>query len=280
MNTRDLRSLLIALSCSTALAAPVFATEGKQLHIPAGDLVTALETLAKQSGAELVYQTDQVKGLHTDGVQGDFTLEQAINRLLKGTALTVRTDSSGAMLITSATAPMGSADAPTEAPPANPTQAAAVTENPASRSDESTSAEGGKGLQEVVVTGTLIRGIQAAGASVVTLDNEAIAATGATSSDDVLRNIPQLAEFGNTNQQISTVNLQVTVDRPNIRNLPGVGTNGGSTTLVLVDGHRLVGEGIKETAPDPNTVPVALLDRVEVLPVLSGRQMRVRVVVT
>jgi iron complex outermembrane recepter protein len=98
------------------------------------------------------------------------------------------------------------------------------------------------------------------------VDSEAIAATGAISANDVLRNVPQLAEFGNTNQQITAVNAQVTVDRPNIRNLPGVGTNGGSTTLVLVDGHRLVGEGIKETAPDPNTVPVALLERVEVLP--------------
>jgi iron complex outermembrane receptor protein len=282
MKIKGLQLLLLALSCSALIAAPARAIEGKGLHIPAGDLPSALEALAKQSGAELVYQMDQVKGLRTRGVDGDIPPEQALKKLLRGTALVVHTDKSGAMLITTAATgakpgaepaalstagvAAGSSETSTEAPSQNPTPAAGATptEPQASQNTEAPSEE--KGMQEIIVTGTLIRGIAPPGASEVTLDAQAIAATGAVSTNEVLKNIPQLAEFGNTNQQITTVNFQVTVDRPNIRNLPGVGTNGGSTTLVLVDGHRLVGEGIKETAPDPNTVPVALLERVEVLP--------------
>jgi hypothetical protein len=121
-------------------------------------------------------------------------------------------------------------------------------------------------LNEVVVTGTLIRGIAPPSANLISLDPTAIAATGASNTNEVLNNIPQLGDFGNTNAQVSRTNSFLTVVRPNIRNLPGLTVSGGSTTLLLVDGHRLVGVGIQETAPDPNIIPPSLLERVEILP--------------
>jgi iron complex outermembrane receptor protein len=58
----------------------------------------------------------------------------------------------------------------------------------------SATASGEPKLAEVVVTGTLIRGIAPAGANVVTVDADTIAATAATGSDSLLNNtIPQLS---------------------------------------------------------------------------------------
>jgi len=45
--------LLLALSCSPLIAAPAQAIEGKDLHIPAGDLPSALEALASDTHIEL-----------------------------------------------------------------------------------------------------------------------------------------------------------------------------------------------------------------------------------
>lgn len=69
------------------------------IEIPAGDLAAALQLLSKQTGADLVYRPEQVAGLKTPGVKGTLTVEQAIDRLLQGTALQLSTNAAGAMLI-------------------------------------------------------------------------------------------------------------------------------------------------------------------------------------
>lgn len=100
-----LRSALLAFACSTSLAAFAHAHDSekahdaKQVDVPAGDLTSALEALARQSGIELVYQTEQLKGLTTQGVRGHLSPEEAVTKLLEGTTLILRTDPSGAMLI-------------------------------------------------------------------------------------------------------------------------------------------------------------------------------------
>ena len=51
--------------------------------------------------------------------------------------------------------------------------------------------------------------------------------------------------------------------RVNLRNLPGSGTTTGSQTLVLIDGHRVVGTGVGVLAIDPEILPPNALQRVE-----------------
>ena len=55
--------------------------------------------MAKQAGVELFYQTDVVKGLRTKGVTGTLSAQDAVSKILEGTPLVLKTDSSGAMLI-------------------------------------------------------------------------------------------------------------------------------------------------------------------------------------
>ena len=99
LRTTKLRSALLGLACSMSLAVPAMADSLKQIDVPAGDLVRALESLARQVDVSIVYQAPQLAGLQTHGVSGKLTSQEAVKKLLEGTSLTVNVDSTGAMLI-------------------------------------------------------------------------------------------------------------------------------------------------------------------------------------
>lgn len=131
--------------------------------------------------------------------------------------------------------------------------------------DASADGDAASSGDDIVVTGTLVRGIAPPGANVIGVTAAAIEETGATNVNQVLQTIPQLASFGNLQQPLANSN-EVAVNRPNLRSLPGFNTSGGSSTLVLMDGHRLVGMGVTSTSPDPDIIPPGILERVEIVP--------------
>ncbi len=120
-------------------------------------------------------------------------------------------------------------------------------------------------LNEIIVTGTWIRGVAPVGTNVIDLSAQDIEATGATTTAQLLQEIPQLGSF-NTLQFPAAAGNTTTVNRPNLRELPGNTTAGGSTTLVLMDGHRMVGMGVTSTTPDPNVIPPGAIARVDIVP--------------
>lgn len=67
--------------------------------IAAGDMKAALDAYAAQSGAQLIYRTEDVKGLPSKGLKRLASAEDALALLLEGTALKVRRDPSGAVVI-------------------------------------------------------------------------------------------------------------------------------------------------------------------------------------
>src|SRR6266480_1467167 len=99
LKTLMIKGTLIAFVCCVSFSAHARADSPRPINVPAGELVTALETLSKQAAVELVYQPAQLKSFRTGGVKGTYTPEAAIRILLKGTPLELRTDPSGAMLI-------------------------------------------------------------------------------------------------------------------------------------------------------------------------------------
>ncbi|MDQ0252622.1 iron complex outermembrane receptor protein [Sphingomonas kyeonggiensis] len=115
--------------------------------------------------------------------------------------------------------------------------------------------------EEIIVTGTLLRGVAPTGTNVIGINRDTITARGVTSSNDLLAKIPQIGNFGTV--PTGTPSFGLPVIRPNIRNL---GASGGSTTLVLINGHRGVGAGILQTTVDPSILPPDILERVEVVP--------------
>jgi iron complex outermembrane recepter protein len=62
----------------------------KHTNIPAEDLGVALQTLAKERGFQVVYETEQLRSIKTKGVSGDLTPEEALTHLLEGTGFTYR----------------------------------------------------------------------------------------------------------------------------------------------------------------------------------------------
>ena len=118
---------------------------------------------------------------------------------------------------------------------------------------------------QIIVTGTLVRGVAPPGASPISVSEAAIEATGATTVAQVLQTIPQLGSFGNLQVPLGA-SPEVSVNRPNLRSLPGFNTAGGSSTLVLLDGHRIVGMGSTTTTPDPDVIPPGVLQRLEIVP--------------
>jgi iron complex outermembrane receptor protein len=144
----------------------------------------------------------------------------------------------------------------------------------ASQADEGTPSES----KDIVVTGTLLRGIAPVGSATVGLGTEAIQSSGVVSTNDLLAKIPQISGFGqkatagtNLTGQNATgmgVNQYFQTTPPNLRDLLANGSIGSTVTLILLDGHRIVPVGTGANAPDPDVIPPSALERVEV--VLDG----------
>ncbi|WP_312846591.1 TonB-dependent receptor plug domain-containing protein [Sphingopyxis sp. PET50] len=115
--------------------------------------------------------------------------------------------------------------------------------------------------ETIVVTGTLIRGIAPTGTNVIGVDRAEIVESGVSSSTDLLANIPQLSYFGSVPR--ANQDRGSPVFFPNLRNL---GATGGQNTLMLVDGRRLVGQGILSSTADPTVIPPVAIERVDVIP--------------
>lgn len=85
----------LMLVANLAFADPVKAT----VNIPPQELSSALKTLAGQTNSQLLFATDALQGVRTEGVSGSYTSEEALKRLLKGTKFTYRTTDSNTFTV-------------------------------------------------------------------------------------------------------------------------------------------------------------------------------------
>jgi len=135
------------------------------------------------------------------------------------------------------------------------TSAAALAQNASVNSGADT----GNELQEVVVTGTLIRGAAPNGSPLEVVSSAQIAATGTTNTADLLTTVPSMTSFNTTpiggNQQFRSGGQTI----PGMRGLPG------TAVLVMIDGHRLVGDSPLLTTADPSSIPPEAIDHIEVV---------------
>jgi iron complex outermembrane receptor protein len=118
-------------------------------------------------------------------------------------------------------------------------------------------------LEQVVVTGTSIRGVAPVGANVIVLDQAQIRRAGAQTVQQLLTTVPQITGFNNYGQGSFGSADPAGTHAPTLHSLGASASNG---TLILVDGHRLPLAGFNHTLADPNLIPPAAVERVEVLP--------------
>ena len=143
---------------------------------------------------------------------------------------------------------------------------------------ESQTSDSAGTVSEVVVTatGTNISNVKPVGSEAITVDRKQILETGRMTVADVVRTLPQVQSLGFTDtagatqyggtagsaQQSNVVQggNSTRGNQINIRGLPGQ-----NTTLILVDGHRLAPSGAQTQFQEANQVPLAAVDRVEVM---------------
>lgn len=138
----------------------------------------------------------------------------------------------------------------------------AITASPLTHAQQPAGGE----LEEVLVTGTLIRGVEATGSQTLGIDTEAIADMGAVTTNELLASVPQVSNFFNQRPEQDPRGAdRLQVNRPNLRNLPGINAATGATTLVLVDSYRLAPVGTDQSSLDPDVIPAVVMDRVEIV---------------
>ncbi|UTW45739.1 TonB-dependent receptor [bacterium SCSIO 12696] len=126
--------------------------------------------------------------------------------------------------------------------------------------------------EEIVAVGSQIKGVNIAGTLPVTqLTADDISATGAVDGEDLVRSIPQIGAVGFTETRGGTTGVNAARGDVSSINLRSIGDG---NTLVLLNGRRLVLhpitqtssiDGVPVTAVNVNALPVAGLERVEVL---------------
>lgn len=122
------------------------------------------------------------------------------------------------------------------------------------------------GDDEIIVTGTLLRGAAPVGSNAITVDAEKLQSTGATTVNELLATVPQVTNLFNNvpTARLGVASNQIQVVRPNLRNLAGE-TSSSASTLVLFDGHRISPVGVTQNAIDPDIIPSIAIERVEVV---------------
>ena len=116
--------------------------------------------------------------------------------------------------------------------------------------------------QEVIVTGSRIRGIDPVGSAVIAIDADEIMEEPVTSTNDILRRVPQVVSLGANRAGGSAQNGAANATRGAGINLRGLSTN---ATLLLYDGKRLPPQGTQGQFTDPSAIPSIALGRIEVV---------------
>ncbi len=121
--------------------------------------------------------------------------------------------------------------------------------------------------KDIIVTGTLIRGVAAVGSQTINVDAEQIAAKGASSTNELLGAVPQIVTSfnGRFEGDPRGISAGLSINRPNLRNIPSTNTTSGALTLPLADGMRLTPVGVNQAAVDVDIIPAAVLTGIDVV---------------
>ncbi len=88
----------------------VFAEAGRakrRFDLSADDAATSLRVFMEQSGTEIVYPADTVRGTRTNAVKGEYTPREAIEKMLAGTRLVASETKNGVLSINHVNDPNG-----------------------------------------------------------------------------------------------------------------------------------------------------------------------------
>ena len=278
---RILRALILAV----ALGSLCWAADAKKnFNVGEGDAANTLKQFAQQAGQQVIFPTLDVKGVRTPAIRGEYSLKEALDLILANTGLEATFDkTSGTFAVSKASLPNAPRVAQTEQS-VRP-QAKAQTEDSIVK------------LAQYEVLGSRIRRADVDGPSPVTSYGvDEIRATGAMNLADFMRTVPQTYNGVGAGRNSTPDDLNISAGQrnesltpltPAAGVSPSLGTNtpvqtgssgvslrglGAGSTLVLVDGRRVAQSGERNRGSnsgqgfvDLNTIPLGLVERVEII---------------
>jgi iron complex outermembrane receptor protein len=117
-------------------------------------------------------------------------------------------------------------------------------------------------VEEILITGSLIRGAAAVGVPVTALGDEDFQESGALTVSDVLRSVPAIQVEAST----SIANAGGQINRAIGVDIHTLNSNTSPRTLMLVNGIRFPAAGHGTDRFDPSIIPQLAVQRVDVLP--------------
>lgn len=260
-STRAFRMSLIASTAILSLSLSVGAvlaplecayaqTEVTNFNIPAQSLRSALLMYSAQSKVQVAIPDELVEGKNAPAVSGALSNEEALGRLLSENGISFEFVGVRAARLMA-----------TQKKTNSPTSAKfGVLAAPVS----SLSGSRAEAPEELVVTGSRIRGAGPVGSEVVVLQRSQIEATGLATAAEVIRTLPQTTAIGANDDRFRSSASTINSEAGSSVNLRGLGAD---ATLTLLNGHRIAPSG-NGTFVDISAIPLAALERIEV--VLDG----------
>lgn len=215
-----------------AASSAACAQEAREFDIPAGTLRDALNLFATQSDQQILFSGEAVEGLRTQGLRGRYAPSVALDRLLAGTGLVWSETRPGVIFLR--------------------------------RSEGRAALDSATAVDDVIVTGTLLKSTGGLASPVTMLDRDALDRRGFATAAEALTDLPQNYAGAAT----PLVQLAGT-DRAGSNSVYATGVNlrglGATSTLLLVNGRRLAGTGLRGDFGDVSALPSGAVERVDVL---------------
>src|SRR5690349_20773578 len=256
---RELATALILGAMGAAVTGPALAQSVQQISderiefdIAAQPLSGALSEFARQARVNALYFSDDLRGLSSPQLRGSYTRQRALDLLLARSGYNGRISGGNLVL----------AQEQSSRPQRESAANGAVDSTQATAGADEPNADSAQPDEEIVITGTRIRGAHPAGSNLVSMDRAEIDATGRSSVQDVLQLLPQ--DFpGSQNEatQLGASSSGRNIGFASTVDLRGLGAD---ATLTLVNGHRLAPAGFGNFV-DISTIPFAAVERIELL---------------
>ena len=221
-----------------------------EFHIPAGDAPQTLREFYLQSQVRVLYLADTIKGIQTQAVSGKLEASDALAQMLRGAGLSYEFEGEYAAVIKPATE--GTAMQATRTSPSSGERPSIPV---APTSDESRQSK----VEEVLVTGSLIHGVFDSMSPLIPVERKEIKRASYATVQDTVQALP-LAGSMTRGEAVGGVG---NFNRGAGINLRGLGDG---ATLVLVNGRRQPGSGMRGDFVDVSNIPWSMVDRIEVLP--------------
>ena len=262
---RRMQGFSAALLTVVLLAQPLIARADEKIefHIETGDAASTLTEFGRQAQLQILYNYTLVKGRMTHAVNGVYRPSDALREMLADTGLGFAFVNSRTLTVT----PLGNtANGSSEFPgkrsePGQSTPRHARSQRPDTMKPSPDT--GNIPMEEVRITGTNLRGESPVGAQVITRTRKDIEESGAATVGGFLRTLPQT--FGGGPTQDTHIGAEA---RTNSGLGTGVNLRGldAGSTLVLINGRRLAPGGSEAAFVDVENIPLAAVERIDVLP--------------